>query len=71
VKRDVPLEKIVLQEAVLVLARHRVKNFFERLIHCAGCVVETVIQLIKDAVEDGMPPAAKYKRKPVQRKQHY
>jgi hypothetical protein len=60
VKGDVPLEKIVLQEAVLVLARHRVKNFFEGLVHCARCVLETVIELIKDAVEDGLPPAAKY-----------
>jgi hypothetical protein len=34
-------------------------------------VLETVIQLIKDAVEDGLPPAAKYKRKSVQPKQHY
>jgi hypothetical protein len=67
-KRDVPLEKIVLQEPALVLGRHRVKNCFELLVHC---VVETVIQLIKDAVEDGLPPAAKYKQKSVQPKQHY
>jgi hypothetical protein len=54
VKRNVLLEKIELQEPVLVLAWHRRKKLSERHAHCARCVLETVIQFSKDAVEDGL-----------------
>jgi hypothetical protein len=63
VKKNVPLEKIALQEPSLVLTRHRVKNVFERLAHCARCVLETVIQFIKDAVEDGLAACSEIQTK--------
>jgi hypothetical protein len=54
VKRNVLLEKIELQEPVLVLARHCRKKISERHAHCARCVLETVIEFIEAGVEDGL-----------------
>jgi transcription elongation factor Elf1 len=48
------LEKIELQEPVLVLAMHHRKKLSERHAHCPRCVLETVIQFIKDAFEDSL-----------------